>query len=72
MDDVSQNEAVYWRVARQKDSIEAQVSADGAAFFTVRQGYFPAYVEAQVGIMCASPEGAGFEASFDDLRLEKP
>ena len=72
MDDVSQNEAVYWRVARQRDSIEAQVSADGAAFFTVRQGYFPAYVEAQVGLMCASPEGAGFEASFDDLRLEKP
>ena len=72
MDDVSQNEAVYWRVARQRDSIEAQVSADGASFFTVRQGYFPAYVEAQVGLMCASPEGAGFEASFDDLRLEKP
>jgi regulation of enolase protein 1 (concanavalin A-like superfamily) len=72
MDDVSQSDAVYWRVARKKDSIEAQVSADGSSFYTVRQGYFPAFVEAQVGVMCAAPEGAGFEATFDDLRLEKP
>jgi len=72
MDDVSQSDPVWWRVARRKDSIEAQVSADGLTFLTVRQGYFPAYVEAQVGIMCAAPEGAGFEATFDELRLEKP
>jgi len=72
MDDLSQQDAVYWRVARKKDSVEAQVSADGVAFVTVRQGYFPAYVEAKVGIMCASPEGAGFEATFDEFRLEKP
>jgi regulation of enolase protein 1 (concanavalin A-like superfamily) len=26
----------------------------------------------QVGIMCAAPEGAGFEATFDELRLDKP
>jgi len=72
MDDLSQSEPVWWRVARRKDSIEAQVSEDGVTFFTVRQGYFPAYVEAQVGLMCASPEGAGFEATFDELRLDKP
>jgi len=72
MDDLSQSEPVWWRVARKKDSIEAQISEDGVTFFTVRQGYFPAYVEGQVGIMCAAPEGAGFEATFDELRLEKP
>jgi uncharacterized protein len=72
MDDLSQDEAVYWRVVRSKDSIEAQISEDGRSFFTIRQGYFPAYVEAQVGLMCAAPEGGGFEATFDELRLEKP
>jgi regulation of enolase protein 1 (concanavalin A-like superfamily) len=72
MDDLSQNQATYWRVVRKKDSIEAQVSADGVEFFTVRQGYFQPFVEVQVGLMCAAPEGAGFEASFDELRIDKP
>lgn len=72
MDDLSQNAPVYWRVSRKKDSLEAQVSEDGVDFFTVRQGYFQPFVEVQVGLMCAAPEGAGFEATFDELRLEKP
>ena len=72
MDDLSQTGAVYWRVERKKDSLEAQISEDGESFFTIRQGYFPPYVEVQVGVMCAAPEGPGFEAVFDDLRLEKP
>jgi uncharacterized protein len=70
LDDLSQSGPVYWRVARKKDSIEAQCSTDGKTFLTVRQGYFPAAVEVQVGIMCAAPEGAGFEANFDRLKLE--
>ncbi len=72
MDDLSQNEAVYWQVVRKKDSIEAQISKDGREYFTVRQGYFQPFVEVKVGIMCAAPEGAGFEATFDELRLDKP
>jgi regulation of enolase protein 1 (concanavalin A-like superfamily) len=72
MDDLAQSGPVYWRVVRKKDSIEAQVSVDGVDFFSVRQGYFQPFVEVQVGIMCAAPEGAGFEATFDQLRLEKP
>lgn len=70
MDDLLQNGPVYWRVARKKDSIEAQVSKDGERFTTVRQGYFPAAVEVEVGIMCAAPEGQGFDAEFDLLELE--
>jgi regulation of enolase protein 1 (concanavalin A-like superfamily) len=72
MDDLSQKDAVYWRVVRKKDSIEAQISEDGRDYLTVRQGYFQPYVEVQVGLMCAAPEGAGFEATFDELRLDKP
>ncbi len=71
IDDLSQSNPVWWRVARKKDSIEAACSTDGKSFLTVRQGYFPPTVEVQVGVMCAAPEGAGFDASFDQLRLEK-
>jgi regulation of enolase protein 1 (concanavalin A-like superfamily) len=71
-EDLSQSEPVFWRVERKKDSIEAQYSKDGQKFTTIRQGYFPAFVEVQVGVMCAAPEGPGFEATFDDLRLYKP
>lgn len=70
MDDLSQNGAVYWRVARVKDSIEVHCSADGDKYTTVRQGYFPAAVPVEVGIMCAAPEGPGFDAQFDQLELE--
>jgi regulation of enolase protein 1 (concanavalin A-like superfamily) len=70
MEDLSQDAPVYWRVARKKDSIEAQVSRDGSSWQTIRQGYFPPLVEVQVGIMCAAPEGAGFSATFDELRLD--
>jgi regulation of enolase protein 1 (concanavalin A-like superfamily) len=71
LEDLSQTEPVSWRVIRRKDSIEAQCSKDGVNFTTVRQGYFQPFVEVQVGIMCAAPEGAGFEATFEELRLDK-
>ena len=70
MDDLSQVGPVYWRVARKKDSLEVQCSKDGEKFLTIRQGYFPAAVPVDVGVMTAAPEGGGFDAVFDQLRLE--
>jgi uncharacterized protein len=70
MEDLSQNGPVWWRVMRRKDSLEVQCSKDGAVFTTIRQGHFPAGVPVQVGVMCAAPEGAGFDATFDQFTLE--
>ncbi len=70
LEDLSQSEAVWWRVIRKKDSIEAHCSKDGQKFIAVRQGYFPPDVEVSVGVMCCAPEGPGFDAVFDELRLE--
>jgi regulation of enolase protein 1 (concanavalin A-like superfamily) len=70
MDDLSQVGPVYWRVARRKDSIEAQCSKDGEKFLTIRQGYFPPKVEVMVGVMSAAPEGTGFDAMFDQITLD--
>jgi len=36
----------------------------------VRQGYFVPEAEVKAGIMCAAPEGTGFEAVFDELKLD--
>ena len=70
MPDLSKTAPIWWRAVRKKDSIETLCSLDGNNFTAVRQGYFVPGVEVNVGIMCAAPEGPGFEAVFDDLRLE--
>jgi regulation of enolase protein 1 (concanavalin A-like superfamily) len=36
----------------------------------VRQGHFTPEPKVHVAIMCAAPEGPGFEADFSDLKLE--
>jgi regulation of enolase protein 1 (concanavalin A-like superfamily) len=69
--DLSQNAPIWWRVIRAKDAIETHCSADGKTFMAVRQGYFPPKVKVDVGIMCCAPEGSGFDAVFDELKLEK-
>jgi regulation of enolase protein 1 (concanavalin A-like superfamily) len=71
MPDLSETAAIWWRVLRKKDSIETHCSLDGKSFMAIRQGYFPPAVRADVGIMCAAPEGPGFDASFDHLKLEQ-
>jgi regulation of enolase protein 1 (concanavalin A-like superfamily) len=71
MPDLSETAAIWWRTLRKKDSIEAHCSRDGGSFLAVRQGYFPPGVQVDVGIMCAAPEGPGFDATFDHLKLEQ-
>jgi len=70
MPDLSENAPVWWRAVRKKDSIETLCSLDGKKFISVRQGYFVPEAEVKAGIMCAAPEGAGFEAAFDELKLD--
>jgi hypothetical protein len=70
MPDLSDTAPVWWRAARKKDSIEVLCSLDGTKFTFVRHGYFPPDVRVDVGIMCAAPDGPGFEAVFDKLKLE--
>jgi uncharacterized protein len=69
MQDLSNHGPVWWRAVRAKDSIELLCSLDGQRHESVRQGYMAPEVPAEVGIMCASPEGNGFEATFEDLSL---
>ena len=70
MPDLSDTAAIWWLAVRKKDSIETLCSLDGRKFTPVRQGYFVPEVKVRVGIMCAAPEGPGFDATFSDLELE--
>ncbi len=69
MPDLSNSAPVWWRAVRKKDSIETLCSLDAKNFTSVRQGYFQPNVSVNVGIMCAAPEGPGFESTFDELKL---
>jgi len=69
MKDLSANGPVWWRAVRSKDSLKTLCSLDGKTFQSVRQGYLVPDRPAEVGIMCAAPEGGGFECVFDNLRL---
>jgi regulation of enolase protein 1 (concanavalin A-like superfamily) len=71
MPDLSNTAPIWWRAVRKKDSIETLCSLDGKNFTSVRQGYFPPTVQVDTGIMCAAPEGPGFNATFDHLTLER-
>lgn len=69
--DLSETEPIWWRLVRKNDSIETFCSLDGKKFMSVRMGYFPTQPVVQVGLMCAAPSGAGFDAWFKGLKLEK-
>jgi uncharacterized protein len=70
MPELSDTAEIWWRAVRKKDSIETPGSLDGRKFTSVRQGYFVPGVKVHVGIMCAAPEGPGFEAIFSDPKLD--
>src|SRR5438445_1101651 len=70
MADLSKTAPIWWRAVRKKDSVETLCSLDGNNFTSARQGYFPPGLKVDVGIMCAAPEGPGFDATFDKLSLE--
>jgi hypothetical protein len=69
MNDLSNDGPVWWRAVRTKDSVEVLCSLDGTKYTSVRQGYLIPGRPAEVGIMSASPEGNGFESTFEGLKL---
>lgn len=62
---------IWLRLTRIGTVIHIHWSADAAArtFSMLRLAYFPAGKPARVGLMCCSPQRAGFEAAFHDFEL---
>jgi len=51
---------------RKGSSLEVLYSIDGKNFTSTRLGYLPLQAVVDTGIMCCSPEGPGFECTFDE------
>jgi regulation of enolase protein 1 (concanavalin A-like superfamily) len=56
---------------RKSSSLEVLYSLDGKNFTSTRIGYLPLQASVYTGIMCCSPEGAGFDCTFDEIRLRQ-
>lgn len=72
MDDFNASGPVWWRIVREKSALNVFASVDGVRFTLVRSGYLPLPESVEVGLMCAAPQGEGFDCSFDRLRLTQP
>lgn len=68
MPDLAETGPVWWRAVRHQESLQTWCSLDGKNFLFVRDGYLPV-LTAEVGVMCAAPTGAGFDAEFDQMSL---
>jgi regulation of enolase protein 1 (concanavalin A-like superfamily) len=66
---ITTKEPLWWRIVRKGSSLEVLYSLDGKNFTSTRLGYLPLQAAVDTGIMCCSPEGTGFECTFDEIRL---
>lgn len=62
-------QVLHLRVERQKEAIHLSYLDQNSHYVNFRMAYFPVSSEIQVGIFCASPEGAGYEVIFEDYQL---
>jgi uncharacterized protein len=66
---ITTKDPLWWRIVRKGSSLEVLYSLDGKNFTSTRLGYLPLQAAVDTGIMCCSPEGTGFECTFDEMRL---
>lgn len=64
-------EAIWLRVTRQGGDLDVQYSLDGASYAMLRIARLTDTSTLSVGPMCASPEGAGFAATFEEFRVRQ-
>ena len=61
--------ALRMRVRRERSTIEVEYSVDGSRYAMARHAYLPLNEHACVGLMCASPQGDGFRATFASFSI---
>ncbi|HEX2905482.1 MAG TPA: DUF1349 domain-containing protein [Phototrophicaceae bacterium] len=67
---LAQNPAAIWlRVTRHNDALEIHYSLDGGAYTLLRLAYLTLEDTLQVGVMCCSPDGKGFDVTFEGLKI---
>ncbi|SRR5579883_1084795 len=66
---VNSPEVFQLRIERCKEAIQIAYLDEHAHYVLFRIAYFPIVQDIQVGIMCASPQGNGYEVIFEDYQL---
>jgi hypothetical protein len=56
-------------LARRGDAVEVRYGVDGAESQLAALVYLPPDASVLAGVMCAAPEGSGFQATFGDLTI---
>ena len=65
------NPAALWlRLTRRGSAIEIRYALDGVQYQMLRLAYFIPSETMSVGLMCASPDGAGFTVTFEGLTIQ--
>lgn len=65
-----ENLASLWlRVTRKAEAVEVFYSLDGKEYSLLRLAYLVPAAVTQVGPMCASPDGSGFEIEFSEFQV---
>lgn len=65
-----QNPTAFWlRLKRRAEAVEISYSLDGDRYGMMRLAYLLPSDPIQIGLFCASPQGEGFEVTFDDLKM---
>lgn len=65
-----QNPSTTWiRVTRRGTAIEVEYSLNGTEYTMLRLAYLTPVETLNVGVMCASPEGNGFQMSFENFQI---
>lgn len=66
-----QNPPVIWlRLIRKAEAAEIFYSLDGANYTLLRIAYLLPSAEAMVGVMCAAPDGKGFDVLFEEFAVQ--
>ncbi|HEV2581743.1 MAG TPA: DUF1349 domain-containing protein [Ktedonobacteraceae bacterium] len=68
---LAHNPAALWlRLKRMGSALEIQYALDGVSYQLLRLAYFSPAETMDVGLLCASPEGEGFPARFEDFTIQ--
>jgi regulation of enolase protein 1 (concanavalin A-like superfamily) len=62
---------IWLRLSRQAETVQVFYSLDGQNYNLLRLCYLPPSGSAGVGPMCASPDGEGFQVTFEAFNVSK-
>jgi regulation of enolase protein 1 (concanavalin A-like superfamily) len=60
---------IWLRVVRKAEAVEIFYALDGATYTLLRLAYLPPSPRIDVGVMCAAPDGSGFEVAFEGFQV---